>query len=122
MKQLDLTKPVQTHDGRPVRILCTDAAGEYPVVGIEKDGEKDTVRRWTKDGRFATYSRGPHSHDLINVPVKRRLTGWLNVYPDREAYFSELREDADREADATRIACIPIDIKYTEGDGLDGAQ
>lgn len=122
MKQLDLTKPVQTCDGRPVRILCTDAAGEYPVVGIEIDGEKDTVRRWTKDGRFATYSRGPHSHDLINTPVKRRITGWLNVYPDGEAYFNEHRDDADREADASRIACIHIDIEYTEGDGLDGAQ
>ena len=31
---IDWKKPVQTKCGLPVRILCTDAEGDYPVVGL----------------------------------------------------------------------------------------
>jgi hypothetical protein len=40
MKEFDLElakagHPVCTRDGKPVRIVCFDAKGDYPIVGLE---------------------------------------------------------------------------------------
>lgn len=35
-KKLDLTKPVQTRDGRNVRILCTDASAWNAALAIKE--------------------------------------------------------------------------------------
>ena len=72
---LDFTRPVTTRDGRAVRILCTDAGGHLPVVGLIGSA----VRRWQLDGT-ALDSPYKHEDDIINPPVKRR--GWVNLYKD----------------------------------------
>lgn len=122
MKQLDLTKPVQTRDGRPVRILCTDAQSITSVVGlISEEPGKERLFAWNAHGRVAGLAQlDAHTDDLVNTPVKRRVTGWLNVYPDGAVYFGH-KAKADLFAISSRIACIHIDIEYTEGDGLDGS-
>ena len=85
MPKLDLTKPVQTRDGRPVRILATDLRSEYPVTGIISHPGYDEVETWTLDGAFV--SSDEHPDDLVNVPdeVKRyypvsRLAPTLQVW------------------------------------------
>lgn len=63
---LDFTKPVQTKDGKPVRILCTDAEGSYslgPVVGLLNGG----ALHWYQDGRFGSQ---PSLNDLEYVPPR----------------------------------------------------
>jgi len=65
----DPTKPVQTRDGRPARILCIDARGDLPIialVGAPAPGESEYVQRYTADGRG--YRNALLHHDLINVP------------------------------------------------------
>jgi len=74
---LDFTKPVQTKDGRKVRILCTDAPGDYPVVGLLGN----TPYSWTIDGK---YNRGLLVHDLrdlVNAPRKeyRVVSPWVDA-------------------------------------------
>lgn len=71
MPKLDLTKPVQTRDGHPVRILEIGLRSEYPVVGIISRPGYDEVETWTLDGAFV--SSDEHPDDLVNVPetVKR---------------------------------------------------
>ena len=85
MPKLDLTKPVQTRDGHPVRILATDLRSEYPVTGIISHPGYDEVETWTLDGAFV--SSDEHPDDLVNVPetVKRyypvsRLAPTLQVW------------------------------------------
>lgn len=69
MTKLDLTKPVQTRDGRPVRILCMDRKGEYPVVGLViSNYDDDFIRCWPVSGIY-DLDRLQHL-DLINVPPK----------------------------------------------------
>lgn len=68
--KLDLTKPVQTRDGRPVRILCTDAGKIKPVVGLIKTPTGDMVFSWSPSGRRYTIVKTGHRTDLINVPEK----------------------------------------------------
>ena len=38
---LDINKPVQTRDGQPARILCTDKKGNLPILALF--GEDDRV-------------------------------------------------------------------------------
>ena len=50
-KPLDLTKPCYLRETKkPVRILCTDASTNYPVIGITADGD---VYKWTMGGRYS---------------------------------------------------------------------
>lgn len=76
---LDLSKPVQTRDGRPVRILSTDRrGGEYPIVALVSTGEIENVATFTIDGKCGGAICRPHTHDLVNIPERRFL--WLNIY------------------------------------------
>ena len=68
MSKLDLTKPVQTREGDPVRILCTDRQSNRPLVGLVTKDSCEVVRSWSTSGRF--YSDEYHPLDLINVPPK----------------------------------------------------
>ena len=65
---LDLTKPVQTRDGRKVRVLCTDMKSEHDtVVGLVETGGIESTSTWQSDGRFFS-NLGEDRLDLINVP------------------------------------------------------
>lgn len=71
--KLDLTKPVQTRDGRPVRILCVDRKGSLPVVGLVPDRKNgvEWPHCWTADGHHGhSLMSDERGHDLINVPPK----------------------------------------------------
>jgi hypothetical protein len=70
-KTLDLTKPVQTRGGSPIRIVCTDVKGaEFNIVAlIFRDG-KEWVINYREHGRWL----GPMNesiYDLVNVPEKK---------------------------------------------------
>lgn len=79
---LDLTKPVQTRDGRKVRLLCTDGPGEYPVIGII-ECDHDGVCRWPLNGRVTM--NVDMSIDLVNTPAApRTFERWFNVYASED--------------------------------------
>ena len=80
---LDFTKPVTTRNGRAVRILCTDAPGVLPVIGIIDGLNGPTC--WPLSGELSTMK------SLINPPVKRR--GWINLYKDCLLYTSPSPRD-----------------------------
>jgi len=65
---LDLTRPVQTRSGLPVRILCTDRKHEeLKVVGLYLNSSGVEVPElWTTDGTFSFLA--DVSLDLVNVP------------------------------------------------------
>ena len=67
---IDFSKPVKTRDGRAVRILCTDAPGGWPVVGIVELFSHP--HRWACDGR-SYHNVGLSPFDLIQAeePVVR---------------------------------------------------
>lgn len=71
-KLFDPAKPCTTRDGRKVRILCTDARGDYPIIGIVDCGDFEHPRKWRNDG-------WPHSDVLLdqifNISIKRE--GWV---------------------------------------------
>lgn len=94
MPKLDLTKPVQTRDGRPVRILATDLRSEYPVTGIISHPGYDEVETWTLDGAFV--SSDEHPDDLVNVPetVKRYYPVSRNAPALQVWYYDQYSSEA----------------------------
>ena len=96
---LDLTKPVQTRDGRKVRVLCTDGPGSRPVIGIV-DGNKGPST-WCLNGATSEGWFNPDLESesaLINTPAApRTFERWFNVYDTGEITSHVDRHDADGE-------------------------
>jgi hypothetical protein len=68
---LDLTKPLQTRDGRKARIICENLKREYSdkliVAGIENLLGFESVETYYCNGRY--YNHGGESpRDLVNIP------------------------------------------------------
>lgn len=90
---VDFTKPVTTRDGRKVRILCTDAKGDCPVVGLitYRDGSEG-ISQWLPDGR-AYNSPKETGFDLIN-PVQKK---YINLFKnDVGRMYYDTREEAEK--------------------------
>jgi len=114
---LDLTKPVQTRDGRKVRVLCTDGPGSRPVIGII-DGNKGPST-WCLNGATSEGWFNPDLESesaLINTPATpRTFERWFNVYDTREITSHVDRHDADGEIPwQNRIARKRV--VFTEGE------
>ena len=84
MKQFNLdeylknpNKKVITRDGNSVRILCTDAKGNFPIVAlVEIYNGAENVIRLRENGHF--YNDTEDSRDLFFAPEKK--SGWINLY------------------------------------------
>lgn len=78
---LDLTKPVQTRDGRKVIIDATDAnftGGKTISARVTERAGYEVVYTYMPNGSL--YHCGEINHsDLINIP--ERVERWINVYP-----------------------------------------
>lgn len=73
---IDLSKPLQTRDGRPVRIDYPDSGDiTYPVHGAIQDPSSGSWRpdSWTKDGANNILIPCPN-RDLVNAPEKHTIT------------------------------------------------
>ena len=70
------SKKVVTKEGKKVRIICTDARGNYPIVALIEEGYYDNALSYTKDGKL--YAGETNLYDLYFAPEKHE--GWVNVY------------------------------------------
>ena len=92
MKEFNLTeylknpsKKVVTRDGREVRIICTDAKGNEPIIALVYNNNRDeeNVYTYNRDGYF--YGNNDSCLDLFFAPTKRE--GWINLFKDEELIF-----------------------------------
>ena len=89
---IDFTKPLQTRDGKKVRLLCTDAREPYPVVVLYED-TKDVGLR-TSDGKCLVGISC--AADLMNVPEQVTVDGWVNVYRNKLGFIYFGHVDSDK--------------------------
>ena len=107
-KAIDWTKPVQTRDGRKVRVLCTDGPKRSPVIGIVDGNTYPSI--WDGKGKNASSAT-----DLINVPEKRVV--WVNMYPgDHGSYGYDEKAIADDYCGLHREACIRVEYEVGQFD------
>jgi len=110
---IDIDKKYRTLNGREVRIYATDGKGTYPVHGAVKVDDGWLSYTWE-----ATGTQGVSNvHDLIEVRPRHKRTVWVNVY-DKAICDFRTKEDADRYAGDTRMACIKVELDFEEGEGL----
>lgn len=103
---IDINKKYKFRDGKPARILCTDAPGPQPVVAIDGEG---CVSTHGADGRFLDGDGECSDYDLIEVVEPKTI--WVNEYADGYHLAHDSEEGANRlaNANATRVA-----VKYIE--------
>src|SRR5690606_28514871 len=77
MKTLKVGDVVKNKLGHDVRILCVDARGNHPIVGLVQRDESDIVNTYTKEGKYIQVAADEHSHDLVLTEKKK---GWINLY------------------------------------------
>jgi hypothetical protein len=124
MCKFDVTKPVQTRDGRKARIICTDRAfvsanGEsWPIIALISNGDgKEHAYYYRNDGgglvRDAAYS-------LVNIPeIKKQyrlvsFTGIASVWTaDNLESAQEMRTKTNKHK-ANGIVGISETV-YTDG-------
>ena len=72
-------RKVVTRDGRNVRIICTNAKGNFPIIAlVETYNGTEVALRLSEDGHF--YNEAEDSRDLFFATEKQE--GWINVYLD----------------------------------------
>ena len=70
-------KPVCTRDGRKARIICFDKKGDYPIVALVNDYNKEEyIKSYDKFGK--KFINGETTDDLMMLPEKKE--GWINIY------------------------------------------
>ena len=87
------SQKVVTRDGREVRIICTNAKQDYPIIALVKINEETETTIYLKEN--GRWNEGVEDEwDLFFAPTKKE--GWVNIY------------------DITRINCISRIYKTKE--------
>ena len=101
----DLSQKVVTKDGRKVRIICTNAKNEFPIIALITNDDKEVLMDYNNNGKVSS-SDEITDLDLFFAPTKRE--GWVNIFKDEELPFingdiykseKEAKEEAEGEPD-----------------------
>ena len=110
----DPSKKVVTRDGREVRIICTDAKGDEPIIALVYNNirEEENAYTYNRDGYI--YGDNDSGLDLFIAPIKKE--GWINLYKNEGiTYLPGIIHDSEEEAkeaikgDPDFIATIKIE-------------
>ena len=100
----DLSQKVITKDGRKVRIICTNAKNEFPIIALITNDDKEVLMDYNNNGKVSPDEMT--DLDLFFAPTKRE--GWVNIFKDEELPFingdiykseKEAKEEAEGEPD-----------------------
>ena len=103
------SRKVVTRDGRNARIICTDAKGNCPVVGLVDYENYEVALNVTKNGKIDGVL------DLFFAPGKKE--GWVNIYRDPHAnitytegyIFKKEKEAKENARDNKYISTVKIE-------------
>ena len=87
------TKKVVTRSGKDVRILCTDAKGDFPIIALIDELTDNCIYHsvYTKEGHVKPYDI-PTRYDLFFASEKRE--GWINILKN-DTMFPDIYETQD---------------------------
>ena len=117
MTAFDPSKPVQTRDGRPARIICKDRAGDFPIIALVTGFSGEEVVFATQlNGRF--YDGQDHDYDLINFSEVTKK--YRRVYEGMRTYFSDIAYSSEQDCRTgarNTVGCYGIlEEVYTNGE------
>ena len=115
MKQFNLeeylknpSRKVVTRDNRNVRIICTDAKGNRPVIGLVDYKDYEGSYGYTKNGRIRDDDYDGNL-DIFFAPEKHE--GWVNIYRDLESgelYCGYVHDSEEKAKKRGGIATVKI--------------
>ena len=122
MKKFDLQEYIKnpfrkviTKDGKPVRILCIDAKGSYPIIALASLNEynRELILRCEANG-----SECDSEDDDLFFDVETKH-GWVNLYRTEQGFVIfgsvyDTKEDALDELEKTNGMCKNIDTIQIE--------
>lgn len=79
----NLSQKVVTRDGRSVRIICTDAKNEFPIITLITNDDKEVLMDYNNNGKVSPDEIT--DLDLFFEPIKKE--GWVNLFKDEELPF-----------------------------------
>ena len=96
----DPSQKVVTRDGRAVRIICTDAKGDEPIIALVYNNirEEENVYTYNRDGYFYR-----DNYDCLDLFFKSSTNtnreGWINLYKNEGiTYLPGIIHDSEEEA------------------------
>ena len=108
------SRKVVTRDGRKVRIVCTDAKGNFSIIAlVETYGNTDSVFRFKENGHFYNDTEDPR--DLFFALEKRE--GWINLFQDstdNEIYCSKVYPTKEKAMDSMGAFYATIKVEWEE--------
>lgn len=114
---IDPKKQYRTSNGHDVRIYAVDGEEPYPVHGAILFDSKWQMQTWTMKGESFIYEEC--GIDLIEVKPRIKRDIWVNVYEGADCWaIHTCKEDADRGAMRSRLACVKLTIDCEKGEGL----
>ena len=103
------SKKIVTRDGKNVRIICTDAKGNFPIIAlVETHNGTETALRLKENGHF--YNDTIDYRDLFFAAEKQER--WVNIYKNKEGYYPGKCFCSTKE-EAVNLGCINIEYITT---------
>lgn len=106
------SKKIVTKDGRAVRIICTNAKNEFPIIALITNDSKEVLMDYNNNGKVSPDEMT--DLDLFFAPIKKE--GWVNLFKNEELPFvngdvykseKDAKEAAEGESDF--IASVKIE-------------
>ena len=115
---------VVTRDGRDVKIICTDAKGIFPVIGLVMDNpgsenSSESPYSFRENGKYNQCERFESSLDLFFASEKHE--GWINIFKSSndiaflgQSLIFESKEDAENGGKGCDSYAATIKIEWEE--------
>ena len=106
MEQFSLSKylknpsrKVITREGRKVRIICTDAKSDFPIIALVEsiNGNVELPLSFSRDGLHSVGENIISNYELFFAPKKHE--GWVNIYKSKYDSY-DLSQVYQRKGDA----------------------
>ena len=93
MKQFNLqeylanpSQKVITRNSKEVRIICTDAKNEFPIVALVTKDNKETLMDYNNNGELSPDEMT--DFDLFFASIKKE--GWVNIFKDNNGTYTSI--------------------------------
>lgn len=93
MKQFNLqeylanpSQKVITRDGKEVRIICTNAKNDFPIITLISIDDKETLMDYNNNGELSPDEMT--DFDLFFAPTKKE--GWVNIFKDNNGTYTSI--------------------------------
>lgn len=104
---IDWTKPIETMEGRPARVIATDIKGDRSILVAALNVAGNENIYWLDSNGMCFPYREP---SVCNVPPAPEVR-YFNFYSDGMiSNDHESREEADKNAGPDRIACVRVEF------------